>query len=49
MIDNETREMGFGGKTRFMEMAVAAFVGSKYPKLLNRYKILHEEKNGVPI
>ena len=42
MIDNETRNKPRGAKVTLFEMALANFLGPKYPKQLQRFQALRE-------
>ena len=43
MIDNETKNKARGAKTRLLQEAIADKLGPKYPKLLERFRVLIEE------
>ena len=46
IIDKETRNGGHGARTRFLEKCVAIAFGKKHPELLEKYKVIIEEKTG---
>lgn len=49
MIDNATRGKGYGAKSKLYEQAIVEFLGAKYPKLRERWQVLHEEANGKAV
>lgn len=46
MMECELRGAGYGARTRLIETALAALLGCKYPKFLERFNILHDELHG---
>lgn len=47
IIDKETRNGGHGARTRYLEKCVATTSGKKHPDLLQKYRVIYEEKTGV--